>query len=59
MEAGFGRPDRDAEHLGDPWERKVEIEVQHDDGAGFRLEPGEDPVELVAVRDERGAVMHG
>ena len=53
MEAGLRRPDRDAEHLGDPRERQVEVEVQDDDGPGLRLESGEDPVELVAVGDPR------
>ena len=62
MQAGLGRPERDAERLGDPRERHVEIEVHDDDRPRLRLESGEDPIELVAVGDphrriERRRVM--
>ena len=59
MEAGLGRPDRDAEHVGDPRERQVEVEMQDHDGAGLRLQSSEDPVQLIAVGDQGGAVERG
>jgi hypothetical protein len=59
MQARLGRPDRDAEHRGDPWERQIEIQVQDDHGAGLGLESGQRPVEQVAVGDLSDAVGRG
>ena len=59
MEPGLGRPDGDAEHLGDPGKRQVEVEMQDHDSTGLRLESSEDPVELIAVGDPPGAVQRG
>ena len=59
VEDGRRRAEAPVRHVDDPRERQVEIEVQHDDRAGLRLESGEGPVELVAIGDDRDTVVRG
>ena len=48
--------DGNAERLGDLDERKVEVVVQHDDGAVINRQPAECTLQLVAVSDGRDVI---
>ena len=57
MESRVGRPDRDAEDLGDPVERQVEVVVQHHHRAMVEGQAAEAALELVAIDDRAQAVV--
>jgi hypothetical protein len=60
VETRFGRSERDSEREGNLRQWQVEIVVQDDQGSGFRFEPGEPALELIAVdRDGVGVVAVG
>jgi hypothetical protein len=56
MEARLRGPVRDAEQLGDPRDRQIEIEVQDDDRSRLRLEASQRTIEQVAIRDLPGLI---
>jgi pimeloyl-ACP methyl ester carboxylesterase len=56
MQSRLDRTDRYPEDVGDPSQRQIEVEVQDDDGSDLRFEAGQRPLELVAIRDQRGGV---
>ena len=53
MESRLGRAEWDAERRGSLRQGQPEVVVQDDDRSMLRAEPGERPVDLVAVGDER------
>ena len=56
MKSGMGRPDRDAEDLGDPVERQIEVVVQHHHCAMIDGKVAEPSFELIAI-DDRAQVV--
>ena len=56
MEAGLGRPERDAERVGCFGQRQLEVETKDDDGALLRVKPLERAIEEITIGDERGRV---
>ncbi len=57
MKSRVGRPDRDAEDVGDPLERQVEVVVQDHHRAMVDGEPAEAALELVAIDDRAQVVV--
>jgi hypothetical protein len=59
MEPRFRRAVRDAEHLGDPREWQVEIEMEDENGPRLRLESSQGTLEEVAIDHPCGRVGEG
>jgi hypothetical protein len=58
METRFGGAARYAEHLGDPRQRQVEIEMQDHHGTCLWLETRERTIEEVSIGDLPGVIQH-
>ncbi len=59
MKSRSGRPGRDAERVGDLFERPIEVVVQHHHRAVVDGEPPEAALELIAVGHRTGRVVRG
>ena len=57
MKSRVGRPDRDADDLGDPVERQIEVVVQDHHRAMVDGQPAEAALELVAIDDRAQAIV--
>lgn len=55
VQAGFGRPERDAETIRDVGQRQPHVVVEYKDSALLERQPPEGPLQLVAIDDGQDA----